>query len=480
MSRDNLSMVKNPFMFLFWSIKDQHNYKLFLKIIGKFEKKRSTNIEIKLNLEELLDYNNPLASSIIYTSEQWLKDSLENFEQKLSNVSNCAINNYRSLISRQDMKELVNHFKCLRKNHEYLEEDCELNEGTWEAHCVTIPFNIASRNITQLKLIISEKASRSLKRRRNEIHSDDEQENNVMGKKRKKQGKCHDMRLESRKPVDSNLKFEFLVGEVCFQPWCKKEDKTDDDTKKLFRIMKDCYDSIVLYFYNKFSVNYSNHYNLRNLEIYGFELTIYVLDHPGFGAYRIQKAAQLNIPAKEENDNYYFYINKSMFAIDKMSKLVKNLNSELEQKSSKKNEKDFLVSSLKELILVTVVTKNSSPSDEEMSKYFPTSPILKTVKNQGIQGILLAIQGKGNELQSIKQEINQQAQEIQQLKQELYLANKSLPALPRKKNKLQRITKKICEKIHLKEKPEKIVGVKPKEAKPIHTNSLLLNLFLTS
>ncbi|CAJ0753239.1 14217_t:CDS:2, partial [Entrophospora sp. SA101] len=38
---------------------------------------------------------------------------------------------------------------------------------------------------------------------------------------------------------------------------------------------------------------------------------------------------------------------------------------------------------------------------------------LKTVKNQEIQGILLAIQGKGNELQSIKQEINQQAQEIQ-------------------------------------------------------------------
>ncbi|CAJ0634864.1 9959_t:CDS:2 [Entrophospora sp. SA101] len=68
--------------------------------------------------------------------------------------------------------------KCLRKNQEYLEEDCELNEGTWEAHCVTIPFNIASRNITQLKLII-----RSSKRRRNEIHSDNEQENNVMGKK---------------------------------------------------------------------------------------------------------------------------------------------------------------------------------------------------------------------------------------------------------------------------------------------------------
>src|SRR5947209_7508728 len=77
------------------------------------------------------------------------------------------------------------------------------------------------------------------------------------------------MKLESRKPIDSNLKFEFLVGEVCFQLWRKRENKTDDDMKKLFRIMKDCYDNIVLYFYNKFSINYSNRYNLRNLEIYG-------------------------------------------------------------------------------------------------------------------------------------------------------------------------------------------------------------------
>jgi hypothetical protein len=37
------------------------------------------------------------------------------------------------------------------------------------------------------------------------------------------------MKLESRKSIDSNLKFVSLVDEVCFQPWCKKEDKTDDD-----------------------------------------------------------------------------------------------------------------------------------------------------------------------------------------------------------------------------------------------------------
>nr|CAG8436227.1 4251_t:CDS:2 [Entrophospora candida] len=39
-------------------------------------------------------------------------------------------------------------------------------------------------------------------------------------------------------------------------------------------------------------------------------------------------------------------------------------------------------------------------------------------------------------------ELNQQAQEIQQLKQELYLSNKSLPALPRKK---EQVTKKITQ-----------------------------------
>ena len=71
-------------------------------------------------------------------------------------------------------------------------------------------------------------------------------------------------------------------------------------------------------------------------------------------------------------------------------------------------------------------------------------------------------------------------QEIQQLKQQLYLANKSLPALPRKKNKLQQFTKKIREKIYLKKKQEQIIEVKPKEINPTHTNSFLPNLFLIS
>ena len=63
-------------------------------------------------------------------------------------------------------------------------------------------------------------------------------------------------------------------------------------------------------------------------------------------------------------------------------------------------------------------------------------------------------------------------QKIQQLKQELYLANKSLPALPRKKNKLQQFTKKISEKIYLKKKQEQIIEVNPRKS-----NQLTLILF---
>ena len=80
----------------------------------------------------------------------------------------------------------------------------------------------------------------------------------------------------------------------------------------------------------------------------------------------------------------------------------------------------------------------------------------------------------------LEEENQKLGQEIQQLKQELYLANKSLPALPRKKNKLQQFTKKISEKIYLKKKQEQIIEVKPKEINPTHTNSFLPNLFLIS
>jgi len=80
----------------------------------------------------------------------------------------------------------------------------------------------------------------------------------------------------------------------------------------------------------------------------------------------------------------------------------------------------------------------------------------------------------------LEEENQKLGQEIQQLKQELYLANKSLPALPRKKNKLQQFTKKISEKIYLKKKQEQIIEVKPKEIKPTHTNSFFPKSFLIS
>ncbi|CAJ0828503.1 15141_t:CDS:10, partial [Entrophospora sp. SA101] len=332
---------------------DQHIYKLFLKIIGKVEKQ---DLEIlKLNEECIREWPWTIDSiSEIVTSEKLIRDSFEMVElEEISNISRSIINSsdYQPVINKQNMKELVNHFKYLRKNQEYIEQDHELNEGTWEDHCISIPFNISSRGIPKLKLIMSEKASRSSKRRRNEVSSDDSKENHIVEKKRKKQGKRPDVIFVSRKSIKPDVKFEFLVGEVCSQPWNEKEDKMNGDTRKLFRLMKDCYDSIALYFYEKFGTNYSSCWNLKNLEIYGiivsgFEIIIYVLDQPGFGVYRIRKVVKLEIPVKEENNDYYLYINKLMFAINEMEKLVENLNSELSKKSSKKNEKDFLISSL--------------------------------------------------------------------------------------------------------------------------------------
>lgn len=79
----------------------------------------------------------------------------------------------------------------------------------------------------------------------------------------------------------------------------------------------------------------------------------------------------------------------------------------------------------------------------------------------------------------LEEENQRLEQETQQLKQE-YLAKKPLPVLPRKKNKLQKITKKISEKFHSKKKQEQTIEVKPKQVKPTHTNSFLPNLFLIS
>ncbi|CAJ0836742.1 3221_t:CDS:2, partial [Entrophospora sp. SA101] len=193
---------------------DQHIYKLFLKIIGKVEKQDleilklneecirewpwtidsiSESVQEKIqyiilqeNLEDLLDYDDPLVSSIVVTSEKLIRDSFEMVElEEISNISRSIINSsdYQPVINKQNMKELVNHFKYLRKNQEYIEQDHELNEGTWEDHCISIPFNISSRGIPKLKLIMSEKASRSSKRQRNEVSSDDSKENHIVEKK---------------------------------------------------------------------------------------------------------------------------------------------------------------------------------------------------------------------------------------------------------------------------------------------------------
>ena len=62
------------------------------------------------------------------------------------------------------------------------------------------------------------------------------------------------------------------MGEISGDPWCKERSKSIDkiksDKNKLFRIMKDTYDSIVKHYVKK-----SNSFTLENfkdLELYGF------------------------------------------------------------------------------------------------------------------------------------------------------------------------------------------------------------------
>ncbi|RIB16130.1 hypothetical protein C2G38_2190813 [Gigaspora rosea] len=99
-----------------------------------------------------------LRKSIVTTQfarESWLKSSFSEIEwSELTDVSKCGLNlnNFSQTISKNNMKKLIpictSH---LRKTKEY-ETSNDNNEGTWELHSVTIPFNIAIREINNIKL----------------------------------------------------------------------------------------------------------------------------------------------------------------------------------------------------------------------------------------------------------------------------------------------------------------------------------------
>nr|CAG8620992.1 8342_t:CDS:2 [Entrophospora candida] len=140
-------------------------------------------------------------------------------------------------------------------NGEYKEE-YDINEGTWMSHSVTIPFNIAARDIQKLRLLVFEKGSISSKKRKNENSSSDEidKENKITKKARK--GQKPDLKFISKETYKNQGKvnFELLVGEVCSSPWEEKQPKTLSDLNKMIKMMKDCKDLISSYFYNKYGM----------------------------------------------------------------------------------------------------------------------------------------------------------------------------------------------------------------------------------
>nr|CAG8434636.1 1410_t:CDS:2 [Entrophospora candida] len=98
-------------------------------------------------------------------------------------------------------------------NGEYKEE-YDINEGTWMSHSVTIPFNIAARDIQKLRLLVS---------------SDEIDKENKITKKARK-GQKPDLKFISKETYKNQGKVNFeLLVEVCSSPWEEKQPKTNID-----------------------------------------------------------------------------------------------------------------------------------------------------------------------------------------------------------------------------------------------------------
>ncbi|KAF0410420.1 hypothetical protein F8M41_008283 [Gigaspora margarita] len=319
---------------------------------------------------EEVDCDDPICSSIIDTAypHPWLKSSFSEIEwSELADVSKCGLNsdNFSQTISKNNMKEINNHFSHLRKTKEY-EANNDNNEGTWESHSVTIPFNIAIREINNIRLTAPEKSSLSSKKRKNdEISSTDNDSDSDIDsnnksdkenrKKRIKRGRGKpDFTLVSRE-FDDIPRFEYLIGEVAGPPFSATEKKNTTDRRKLYKMMKDSHDMICKHFYKKYGNHKCQELDLWSLETVGFLITglkmrIFVLDQPGFGIYRIRLVKILDIPVKKNTnvEEYNDYLNRLMYAINESQKLIKNFNDCFKDQESKKNNSNekFLISSL--------------------------------------------------------------------------------------------------------------------------------------
>jgi len=131
------------------------------------------------------------------------------------------------------------------------------------------------------------------------------------------------------KNIKKRLHFEYLVGEVARSPLKQSKKKTESNKYKLFKLMKDNHNSIVSYLYNKYGQN-MDYSDVNDLEIYGilvsgFQLYIYVLDQPGSSINRIRLIETLMLPVDKEDSNYYIWIDRLVYALNRNANLLEKL-----------------------------------------------------------------------------------------------------------------------------------------------------------
>ncbi|CAG8812705.1 19801_t:CDS:2 [Gigaspora margarita] len=302
----------------------------------------------------------PILSSIVDTTypEDWIRTKFtQNEWDQISDTSGCLINKAtKETISADSLSEIKNHFQQLRNSKKYLKPNKRLNEGSWQASVTTFTFTIISREFIDIQYVNNERQSTGSKRRRNLISSDEE--NYEITEVRR--GKRPDFLVETVHGYRSTenflknklLHFEYLIGEISKSPSNQSGEKSISNRYKMYKMMKDNYDTIVSYFYNQYGQYMHQDLSLRNLEIYGilvsgFDLEIFVLDRPGAVISRVRRVIRIEIPVNIENNDYYLWMDRLVYALNAQHSLLNKLIIKLKKKKSQDEEyKGFLFSTI--------------------------------------------------------------------------------------------------------------------------------------
>ncbi|CAG8771918.1 25786_t:CDS:2, partial [Gigaspora rosea] len=323
---------------------------------------------VQAKLKDIInDYNaeytrkdDPILSSILDTAypEDWIRTKFTQDEWvQISDMTGCLINKaVKKTISANGLNEIKNHFKQLRNSKKYSKPKKRLNEGSWQASVTTFTFTIISREFIDIQYVNNERQSIGSKRRRNLISSDEENHEITEIRRRKKPDflveTVHGYRSTENFLKNRLLHFEYLIGEISKSPSNQSGEKSISDRYKMYKMMKDNYDTIVSYFYNQFGQYMYQDLTLRNLEIYGilvsgFDLEIFVLDRPGAVVSRVRRVIKIEIPVNTENNDYYLWMDHLVYALNTQHSLLNKLISKLKNKKSRDEEyKEFLFSTI--------------------------------------------------------------------------------------------------------------------------------------